>query len=57
MHPILNSLDGMENEWIKHMLFAFNAGDIPKFESIVPSVSQAVRPPLLVLLPPTHPFR
>jgi len=30
---ILNSLDGTPGEWLKHFLFAFNAGDISKYES------------------------
>lgn len=38
MHPILNSLNGTEYEWIKDLLFAFNAGDITKFESLVPAL-------------------
>ncbi|KAK4057286.1 DNA topoisomerase 1 [Microbotryomycetes sp. JL221] len=39
MHPILESLIGTEHEPIKDMLFAFNSGDITKFESLVPSLS------------------
>lgn len=36
MHPILSSLDGTQHEWIKKLLFTFNAGDIGKFEALVP---------------------
>lgn len=39
MHPILDSLTGTEHQPIKDMLFAFNSGDITKFESLVPSLS------------------
>ncbi len=34
-HPILAALDGTDLEWIKQMLFVFNAGDIGKYESLV----------------------
>ncbi|KAK9876045.1 hypothetical protein WA026_011155 [Henosepilachna vigintioctopunctata] len=33
-HPILNSLKGTENYWIVELLFAFNSGDIGKFETM-----------------------
>ncbi|PAV15754.1 proteasome 26S subunit [Pyrrhoderma noxium] len=36
MHPILSSLDGTTHEWIKKLLFTFNAGDIGKFEALAP---------------------
>lgn len=45
MHPILDSLVGTENEWIKNMLFACNAGDIAQFDSILPTISESVRRP------------
>lgn len=36
MHPILSSLDGTQYEWIKKLLFTFNAGDIGKYEALEP---------------------
>jgi len=33
-HDILNSLSGTEQEWVNELLFAFNAGDIAKYESL-----------------------
>lgn len=36
MHPILDSLTGTEHDWLRSLLFAFNAGDIGKFEALVP---------------------
>jgi len=33
--PILASLDGTPREWLKHFLYAFNSGNINKFESLV----------------------
>lgn len=48
MHPILDSLVATDYEWIKNLLFAFNAGDIAKFEALVPLLSREVRlPPCL----------
>ncbi|KAL7412136.1 hypothetical protein BDY24DRAFT_393375 [Mrakia frigida] len=35
-HPILTSLDNTPDIWIKNLLFAFNAGDIGKYESLSP---------------------
>jgi len=32
-HPILKSLEGTKSAWLKTVLFAFNAGDIAKYES------------------------
>ncbi|KAF9974864.1 26S proteasome regulatory subunit [Actinomortierella ambigua] len=40
MHPILESLTGTEREWLKNLLFAFNSGDIGKFEALAPNFSQ-----------------
>jgi len=34
-HPILSSLEGTKAEWLKHILFAFNSGDINKYESFL----------------------
>lgn len=42
MHPVLESLVGTEHEWIKAILFAFNAGDIPTFEKLTPSMASEV---------------
>ncbi|KAI5478256.1 hypothetical protein MNV49_005321 [Pseudohyphozyma bogoriensis] len=39
MHPILESLVGTEYEFIKDLLFAFNAGDIARFEALLPKLS------------------
>lgn len=36
MHPVLDSLSGTEYDWLRSLLFAFNAGDIGKFEALVP---------------------
>lgn len=32
-HPILDSIKGSEHQWIVNLLYAFNSGDIVKFES------------------------
>ncbi|GJJ78095.1 26S proteasome regulatory subunit N9 [Entomortierella parvispora] len=40
MHPILESLVGTEREWLKNLLYAFNSGDIGKFEALAPHFSQ-----------------
>lgn len=44
MHPILDSWTGTEHEWLRTLLFAFNAGDIGKFESLAGHFSELVRP-------------
>lgn len=31
-HPVLNALDGSDLEWLKHIIYIFNEGDIAKFE-------------------------
>ncbi|PPQ75925.1 hypothetical protein CVT26_006377 [Gymnopilus dilepis] len=36
MHPILDSLNGTQHEWIKKLLFTFNEGNIGRFESLAP---------------------
>ncbi|KAF8153826.1 hypothetical protein B0H34DRAFT_783971 [Crassisporium funariophilum] len=36
MHPILDSLNNTEHEWIKKLLFTFNEGNIGKFEALAP---------------------
>ncbi|KAI8579184.1 hypothetical protein K450DRAFT_243163 [Umbelopsis ramanniana AG] len=40
MHPILDSWTGTEHEWLRTLLFAFNAGDIGKFESLAGHFSE-----------------
>ncbi|CAG8522221.1 15675_t:CDS:2 [Funneliformis caledonium] len=32
MHPILDALSGTPHEWLRNLLFAYNAGDLTKFE-------------------------
>ncbi|GAA5838152.1 hypothetical protein JCM3766R1_001841 [Sporobolomyces carnicolor] len=39
MHPILDSLTGTEFEVVRNLLFAFNAGDIARFESLIPEIA------------------
>ncbi|KLO16511.1 hypothetical protein SCHPADRAFT_848095 [Schizopora paradoxa] len=36
MHPILDSLDGSQHEWLKRLLLTFNEGNIGKFEALAP---------------------
>ncbi|KAJ3508853.1 hypothetical protein NLJ89_g5527 [Agrocybe chaxingu] len=36
MHPILDSLNGTQHEWLKKLLFTFNEGSIGKFEALAP---------------------
>ena len=40
LHPILASLQGTEHAWISELLFAFNAGDIGRFESLLPQLAK-----------------
>lgn len=35
-HPILDSLKGTAREWLINLLYAFNAGDIAKFDELKP---------------------
>lgn len=52
MHPILDSLTGTEFEVVRNLLFAFNSGDIARFESLIPEIaSKEVSPPLPCSLP------
>jgi len=44
LHPILDSLHNADHDWIRNLLFAFNAGAIGKFESLV---AELVQEPLL----------
>lgn len=41
-HPILDSLNGTEHEWIKNLLFIFNEGNIGGFESLAPLFGREV---------------
>ncbi|CAI2175681.1 5446_t:CDS:2 [Funneliformis geosporum] len=34
MHPILDDLSGTPHEWLRNLLFAYNAGDLKKFEML-----------------------
>lgn len=35
-HPVLQSLNNTENGWLVELLYAFNSGDINKFEQMKP---------------------
>ncbi|POY72842.1 hypothetical protein BMF94_4097 [Rhodotorula taiwanensis] len=39
MHPILDALKGTEHDFIRNLLYAFNAGDISKFQTIIPEMN------------------
>lgn len=43
LHPVLDSLKGTPNEYIRSLLFAFNKGDIDKFQSLIPELEKEVR--------------
>lgn len=34
MHPILESLNGTQDQWLVDLLFAFNRGDLDKFDNV-----------------------
>lgn len=34
-HPIIKALNGTQYEWLSNLLFAFNAGDLAKFNAIL----------------------
>ncbi|KAL8278243.1 hypothetical protein RQP46_009416 [Phenoliferia psychrophenolica] len=40
MHPILDALVSTEHAWIRDLLFAFNAGDIAKFDSLASALEK-----------------
>ncbi|WFD02018.1 26S proteasome regulatory subunit [Malassezia obtusa] len=40
LHPILASLHGTEYAWLSELLVAFNAGDIGRFEALIPRLAQ-----------------
>lgn len=42
MHPILDSLNNTPNRWLVDLLFAFNRGDLDKFETLKPLWTQQV---------------
>ena len=50
MHPILDSLSNTENDWLRSLLFAFNSGDIGKFEALAPHFSKQVNEGNLIYL-------
>jgi hypothetical protein len=55
MHPILDSLNGNEHEWLKKLMFTFNEGNIGKFEALAPLFPKEVdcfRPCLRNILMP-----
>lgn len=39
LHPILTTLQGTEYAWLSDMLYVFNAGDMGRFESLLPSLA------------------
>jgi 26S proteasome regulatory subunit N9 len=39
LHPILSSLDSSSHVWLSTLLFSFNAGDIGRFESLIPHLA------------------
>jgi len=39
-HPILGSLNGTRDQWLVELLFAFNRGDLDKFEQLRPQWTQ-----------------
>ncbi|KAN0065350.1 26S proteasome regulatory subunit [Thecaphora frezii] len=40
LHPILTSLASSEHAWLSDLLFAFNAGDIGRFEALAPHLAK-----------------
>lgn len=38
-HPVLETLKSTENAWLVELLYAFNSGDIQKFETMRPQWS------------------
>jgi len=40
LHPILDSLNNTPNEWLRHLLFAFNRGDLRQYETLVGNISK-----------------
>lgn len=56
MHPILDALKGTEHDFIRSLLFAFNTGDISKFQTLIPEMNaKEVRPVAVrALLPPSR---
>lgn len=43
MHPILDALIGTPHEWLRNLLFAYNVGDLAKFETLSVNFAQMVR--------------
>lgn len=44
MHPILDSLNNNDHEWLKTLMFTFNEGNIGKFEALAPLFPKEVCP-------------
>ena len=42
-HPILESLKGTDKEWLVNLMYAFNSGNISKFDDLKKSWSTQVR--------------
>jgi 26S proteasome regulatory subunit N9 len=40
MHPILNTLNATQNKWLVDLLYAFNSGDIERFDALKPVWAQ-----------------
>jgi 26S proteasome regulatory subunit N9 len=40
MHPILNALESTNDKWIVDLLYAFNKGDLARFDALKPAWSQ-----------------
>jgi hypothetical protein len=43
-HPILKALEGSQYEWIKDLLFVFNAGDLGKYDTLQGRLAEEVSP-------------
>ena len=43
MHPILESLNNTQDQWLVDLLFAFNRGDLDKFDSLKTLWTQQVK--------------
>ena len=43
-HPILKALEGSQYEWIKDLLFVFNAVDLGKYDTLQGRLAEEVSP-------------
>jgi len=41
-HPILKALEGSSFEWLKDLLFVFNAGDLGKYDTLQSRLQEEV---------------